>query len=242
MSGWRAGADGCRSGWCVALRRESFAEIRIVVVRTTAGLFDLRHAAGLDSEPVRIVVDLPIGLLSEARAGGRTCEQEARTLVGPRRNSVFFSPARCALAATSHAEASRLNAAGRPGLKLSAQCYGLFPKIREVDALITPELQEARIREGHPECSFAVMNDDEGARFAKSKYFGMKERLRLLRDVAGYGGVEEMLETDRAASDDDVLDAVACLWTAERIDRGEARILPSKDERDERGLRMAIHA
>ena len=41
-------------------------------------------------------------------------------------------------------------------------------------------------------------------------------------------------------ANDDLLDALAVLWTAERYLRNEAQPLPGETERDERGLRMEI--
>jgi predicted RNase H-like nuclease len=39
---------------------------------------------------------------------------------------------------------------------------------------------------------------------------------------------------------DDIIDALAALWTAERIARGEARMLPPQPPVDEMGLRMEM--
>lgn len=41
-------------------------------------------------------------------------------------------------------------------------------------------------------------------------------------------------------ADDDVLDAIAVLWTATRIARGEGRGLPDPPPRDPTGLPMEI--
>ena len=42
--------------------------------------------------------------------------------------------------------------------------------------------------------------------------------------------------------DDDILDAFAALWSAERLLRGEAITLPVEPELDATGLAMEIHA
>ena len=43
-----------------------------------------------------------------------------------------------------------------------------------------------------------------------------------------------------AVADDDLLDAFAALWSAQRLARGEARVLPSSPELDGTGLAMEI--
>jgi predicted RNase H-like nuclease len=43
-----------------------------------------------------------------------------------------------------------------------------------------------------------------------------------------------------AVSDDDINDAFAALWTAERIANGEAVVIPTQTQRDGAGLRMEI--
>jgi predicted RNase H-like nuclease len=50
-------------------------------------------------------------------------------------------------------------------LGLSVQAYHLIPRIRELDALLTPDLQ-ARVWESHPELSFRAMT---GAPIASPK-------------------------------------------------------------------------
>ncbi len=44
-----------------------------------------------------------------------------------------------------------------PPKKISKQIFHLFPKMREIDALMTPELQ-VRVFEVHPELAFWAMN------------------------------------------------------------------------------------
>jgi predicted RNase H-like nuclease len=71
---------------------------------------------------------------------------------------------------------------------------------------------------------------------------GRRQRLRLAEGWLGAG----VLERARAhvsrgdAADDDILDAVAALWTATRIVTGHARTLPPTPPVDATGLRMEI--
>lgn len=198
------GVDGCRAGWVVAgpsgvVVAPSFEEVLAV--------------AGVDGV---VGVDMPIGL---PEAGQRACDVEARRLVGARRSSVFPAPTRRALAWTSWAEARGM----------SMQAFNLLGKVREVDAVMTAELQE-RVFEVHPEASFAAM---AGAPLAwpKRTAQGQAERLRAL----GLSGVPRAA----GAAADDVLDALAVQWTAMRAARGSERRL-GDGARDARGLRMEI--
>jgi predicted RNase H-like nuclease len=132
-----------------------------------------------------IVIDVPIGLLESGR---RHCDTLARQRIGPRRNSVFTAPLRPMLQASSHAESSAI----RRGIEekgYSMQGFGIVPLVRSVDQVMTPELQ-TRIREGHPEVSFAAMAGMP-LQHPKLKAAGKLERIELLRTVclaAGHTG------------------------------------------------------
>ena len=185
-----------------------------------------------------IALDMPIGLSDET---ARACDLAARRLLGrPRGSSVFPAPCRAALGATTYRRACALS--GRTlGVALSRETFNILPKIRQVDALMTPALQEF-VREVHPEVVFALLaGRGRGLRYAKRTADGERERRRLLRRVAppfDPDAVRRRLGPGRVARDD-VIDAVACLVAAARIGRGEALVLPEGAvARDARGLRM----
>jgi predicted RNase H-like nuclease len=154
------GLDGCKKGAWVAARPGPHFEI----VLDLAPLL-----AAAESGQLRIVLDVPIGLC----AAGRSCDAEARRLLGRRASSVFTPPCRAALCATSQADASRLNlAAGGKGI--GCQGFGILSRIATVDALMRPELQR-RVHEGHPEVSFAVVRGapmEHAKRLGKAKMSG----------------------------------------------------------------------
>ena len=187
-----------------------------------------------------IAIDMPIGLNDD---GPRACDLAARRLLGrPRASSVFPAPCRATLAATTYERACRLSRRTL-GVALSRETFNILPKIRQVDALITPALQE-RVREVHPEVVFALLSGrGRGLPHAKRTRAGERSRLALLRQVSPRfdpTAVRRRLGVGRVARDD-VIDAVACLVAAARIWRGEARVLPDAGlERDARGLRMEI--
>ena len=205
-----AGVDGCRGGWAVALAdADSILEVR--VLPTFAEVVALRCDA--------VAVDMPIGLLDHGR---RACDVEARRRLGPRRSSVFPTPLRPMLTATTYAEASAV--AG-----LSRQAFNLLPKIREVDAVMTPHRQRT-IVEVHPELCFAALIGAP-CQAPKRTPEGRAERrgavtLPIDRPPAG-------------AAWDDVLDAGALVHTARRLVHGAVERL-GDGARDARGLRCEI--
>jgi predicted RNase H-like nuclease len=178
-------------------------------------------------------IDIPIGL---AARGPRACDREARRMLGPRRNSVFPAPARTVLGASSYEEACALSRRVS-GRAISKQLYNIVPKIQEVDRL------QARSRLPHlfemcPELSFALM---AGApmRHSKRTPAGRAQRIEALRsDFGDLGSFAE--PPPRGATREDVLDALAGVWTARRYATGECVRLGG--EEDETGLCMAVIA
>lgn len=79
---------------------------------------------------------------------------------------------------------------------------------------------------------------------SKKSGFGFATRLRLVE--ARFPGQFDLVRRSvgrRAAADDDILDAFAALWTAERIFHGAARMFPEPPTpRDSMGLPMEMLA
>jgi predicted RNase H-like nuclease len=182
-----------------------------------------------------VAVDIPIGLAPD---GPRRADVEARRQLGPRRSSVFPAPVRTVLGAASYEEACALSRAAC-GKAISKQLFNILPKIREVDALVTP-LRQQRVFEMSPELSLAVL---AGApmHHAKTTAAGRAERLRVLGDVFGREEIAHHLRRAPAgARSDDVLDAFAGAWTARRHAAGDH--LQLGGQLDDRGLRMEVIA
>ncbi len=233
-----AGLDGTPKGWlCVVLDVERSDIINILCLPK---IFDLLN---LDNRPQIAGIDIPIGLLEISRRGGRDCDRAARKLLGaPRQSSVFPPPARPALAAATHQEASLLNASAGDALRISRQTFGILPKIREVDEFISPERQRW-LREVHPEISFAMMAE-VACLHRKSTVDGWEERRKRLAD-AGLPDPKDLLERFDLAWGlrADLADAMAAAWSASRVLRDCAVTLPSDTPPvDSRGLRMEIVA
>lgn len=239
---WIAGVDGCRGGWLVVLRTvDGDAEPRARIVPTFADVLALPEA------PRIIALDMPIGLPARSGIGGRAADIAARSRLGARRSSVFAVPARAAVMARDYRDACAIaHAHSDPPRKLSKQTFNLFPKMREVDALMTPALQD-RVVECHPETAFWAMNGEaplDAPKKVKSRPHppGLGERRKLL---ATTGLPPPFLQTRFRAAEagpDDLLDACACAWTARRVLSGTAHRFPDTPPRDQRGLRQEIWA
>lgn len=218
------GVDGCRGGW-VLCRRDSDGSLDIRVVKTLA-----EACEGLSV----LAVDMPIGLM-DAPIPGRACEPEARALLPGKASSVFPTPCRPALACTTHAEANATSR--RLGKGLNQQTFHLFPKMREIDALMRGSRKLRRVvYEAHPELAFARMNGGRPVLSKKRQPEGFEERLKLLRKH----GFRVKIERHSGAGRDDILDAVAVCRTAMLIAAGAATRLGPARARDAHGLPMNI--
>jgi predicted RNase H-like nuclease len=228
------GVDGCRAGW-LAVRVEWSSE-RLAL---DYALYP-RFAPILEQYPdaAAIAVDMPMGLYESGRVRARPCDQAARQRLGRRACCVFLPPTRAMLDADAYAP---LRALG-----LSVQAYHLIPRIRELDALLTPDLQ-ARVWESHPELSFLAIT---GAPIPHPKRTaeGYAARVDALRCAFGDAGDafanalaafrEQVAPKD--AGMDDFLDACALAWSAQRCLRGESEVCIGDPTHDARGLLMAI--
>lgn len=232
---WVAGVDGCKRGWFVIL-----LDIRTGSV-THKCCLTLVDVINLPQQPSIIAIDMPIGLLNQAVHGGRLCEIEARAILGkPRRSSVFSSPVRQTLSATTFNSATRINRSSSPSqIGISIQSYHILRKINETDNIITVSLQ-CRIKEVHPELCFFEMSKNRSLAKKKSKQ-GKDERKKLLIGE-GFSCVDNIAKsysrTDVAL--DDILDACAAAWTARRIIQKMALRIPVTPVCDNRGLLMEM--
>lgn len=237
-----AGVDGCKAGWLCVLLDAVTGIPKDAFIKTS-----LAEIAALEA-PVRIAIDVPMGVDSFSSALGRGCDTALRRELGQRQSSVFAVPARAALAEADYRLACDAALAhSDPPRMVSKQCFHIFPRIREADALITPQLQ-ARIVECHPEGAFWAMNGKQPlAEPKKLKSRGYPPGLTLRRALLQKAGFPaEFLAARRFkaahAGEDDFLDACACAWTARRVLRGEAHRFPDQPRIDPRGLRMEIWA
>lgn len=230
-----AGVDGCPAGW-IAVLWDGDARIYSQLCASFADVVAL--PAGI------IAVDMPIGLPERS---GRPPERAVRAKLGDRQSSVFAVPSGKAISCADYREACRVNLLhSDPPKKVSKQCFHLFPKMREIDALITPALQ-ARIFESHPELAFWVMNGETPLALPKKmKSAPFAPGLDLRRILLRKAGLPiDGLNADYRRRDvgaDDLLDACACAFVAWRIVNGRSIRFPEDPPRNARGLRMEINA
>lgn len=227
-----AGTDGCRSGW-VVVRRIAYGPIEAEVVPDAATL--IRSVAANH----RLLVDVPIGL---TEIGPREADRMARRFLGwPRMTSVFSAPIRPVLEAKSYDDASRIRRdVEHKGM--SRQAWAITPKIREMDIAIR-ELDpgQSMVREGHPEVSFKAWAGDP-MQNKKKKPAGRAERERLIAGHFGESLVSNLWPQlrGRGVAKDDFIDALAMLWSAERLRAGQEQVIPPEPDHDNYGLRMEI--
>ncbi len=227
------GVDGARHGWLGVW--EQGRELAYAWYESPSALCSAHRDA------VVIAVDIPIGL---SDSGRRISDELARKMVGGQRaSSIFSSPVRGILDASTQAEASRRHRL-IDGRGFGAQSFAILPKIRAWDALLTwdEELRD-RVFEVHPEVSFAALGGGLGLAERKKSPEGVAKRIALLGPEFGSDSVRALIAScpRREASTDDVLDALVALWSARRIASGHAGALPSPPLVDSAGLRMAIH-
>jgi predicted RNase H-like nuclease len=125
---------------------------------------------------------------------------------------------------------------------MSCQAWGIVPKVREVDELLreNPEFR-SRTREVHPEVSFFYMNRHSPLPDSKKTETGQAQRSNLLQAHFGtYVNSALLARKQHGCARDDILDAFAALWTAERIVRGAASQMPNLPGVDSFGLSMEI--
>lgn len=246
-----AGVDGCKGGW-IAVRADPGLAPTVRIYPEFATL-----VAGLPTDAV-VAVDMPIGLPDFTNRGGRGPESLVRPMLGQRQSSVFSIPSRAALYAETadftnaedwYAAHRRASAVARrtsnPPRGVSIQAFGIFAKIREIDALLVaqPALR-SQIHESHPEVAFCRLNNGEPMSLPKKTKgavnpAGMAERKALL---CRHGYASSFLDQrpPAGAASDDFLDAAAMMLIAARIVRGEARPVPDPPALDRFGIPVAI--
>jgi predicted RNase H-like nuclease len=178
----------------------------------------------------RAMIDMPIGL---PESGYRACDHAARRLLGAARSRVFLGARRPLLGFTDYAAANAW--AKSDGKGLSRQCWHILPKIAEVDAFITPALQDT-VLEAHPELVFQRLNRGHALPPKKTPE-GLRLRRALLA-AGGFAAIDRWIAMLRGsgARADDLCDACALALAAQ----APAGPVPCARETDACGLRMEI--
>jgi len=229
------GVDACKYGWfAVSLDEEGWQ------IKTFSNIFSLWNCY---KDAALVLVDVPIGL-RERDNNERLCDKEARKLLGYKRgSSVFPVPCRAAVYAKSYEEASKINQ-NNTGRKLSKQSWGIIPKIKEVDQLLSSNMAaRAKIREIHPEVCFWAFTGYKPMTYSKKKGLGFEKRLEVLSSI--YPKTQDVVDSAlstylrREVAKDDILDALVAAVTASMAKRGLLTI-PVTLETDMVGLPMEM--
>jgi predicted RNase H-like nuclease len=217
------GLDGYSRGW-VAVRIDGGVR-ELLLLNTISELLALKFD--------RAGVDMPIGLPEQ---GSRGCDVDARTMLRPHSSRVFTGARRALWDHDTHARVNEvLKLRGEAGI--SIQLWGLRGKISEVDAIMTPALQQ-RIREVHPELVFLRLNFGRALPSKKTED-GIAQRMRLLRRE-GFVELKDWIARKLpGVKTDDILDASAVAIAARDFTQGN--VLPrGAAVKDAKGLKMQI--
>jgi predicted RNase H-like nuclease len=220
-----AGVTPCRGGWLVAaskLQGTIFAPEDPARIETFVDVVDMRPSYSI------IALNAPVGGLERAQAGGRTCDREARALLGRRAAAVKSAPV--------HVE-SREGTDLLPD-HIDAISRTLLPRYQEAARELAP-FRQRTIYEVNAELSFYQLNGEAPMQWGKHSEKGIEERRAVLE--AKIPGVLRIIDAEvPGATPSHLLDVAAILWTARRVFAHAAVRIPTDPEWDEQGLRMEI--
>ncbi len=171
-----------------------------------------------------IVVSAPIGFRDVPGTAARTCDREARALLGARRAAVSNAPTY-----------ETLRSGEWRGAHLDAVGVMLLPYYREIFAEMSP-FRQRTVYSGHPELTFYRLNGDRPLRHSKNREDGRMERREILeRRIQSLHMVLKM--QDAGVGLKYLYDAAALLWSARLVSGHGARRIPQDAEWDSEGLR-----
>jgi predicted RNase H-like nuclease len=173
-----------------------------------------------------IALNAPVGGLDQATIGGRTCDREARALLGRRGSAVKSAPIAVDSPDGTNLLPDHIDAISR----------ALLPRYQEVAREMAP-FRQRTVYEVNADLSFYQMNDDIPMRWSKYSEKGKEERRSLVESKLP-GALRIINAEVPGATVSHLLDAAAILWTARRIFAKAAIRIPRDPEWDEQGLRM----
>lgn len=237
------GCEGALGGWltaeCVGDSAADSSSWR-TSISLRASIADVADRRA-DSNAI-VAMAVPMGLLDSVDF--RTCDRQAREVLGDRRVCVWAPPSRPLLTASTYTEA-RLRVAElrktRPKAKsLTAQQFGLAPRIKEADDWLQdhPGAQEW-LHEVHPELAFCDMAGHP-LEEKKSSQAGQHARRRLVEHAFhdALGVIDSTSFLAKEARLPDILNAYALLHAALRVFSGKYEQLGG--DRDGLGLIMRM--
>ena len=207
------GVDACRGGWVAVVLDDG-------LVTATRLATTLEQIVTAWPEARAIGVDMPLGLVER---GWREADLLGAARLGRHRSRIFLLPPRAVWEAATHEEAvRRCRQLTDPPAGCSRQAWGLRDKLLPANELYAS--QQHRLFEVHPEISFAELNGGMPVAASKKTWNGQMTRRALLGDVGI--SLPGHLAAAGTVPPDDILDAAAVAWSANRIARGQASSLP----------------
>lgn len=216
------GIDGCKSGWFSIWENQD----KSIHSAVFSNLNELKNFFKNESQLI-LGIDMPV-VLSEVIP--RQADQLARKLLSKKASSVFTAPTPEMLDQPNYEKAS-LVSKRLFGKSMSLQSWYLFPKIKDVQTMIHHE--DMQIYEIHPELSFRAMNNEQVILESKKTQEGFALRNALL-SMHFKNFIFEDIRNQHARKDvmdNDILDALAVLWSAKRIQSNQASYLPQAPEK-----------
>ena len=223
-----AGLDGCRAGWvaAVALRAppggESTALRRFATIDDAVRWWE-DATVGVGPRPP-MAIDMPIGL--PARHEPRACDVQARRRLGRRWMCVFAPPDRELLghdfaAAREIVHRRRAADPARSYAVATHETVNIAPKIAGVDRVLRASPGRADwLIEVHPELSFRTLAGEDLAPKRSSGGAACRRALVAARFPDAPQRLDAVRWRRREVGADDLLDAYAALWTAQRFVAG----------------------
>lgn len=220
-----AGVTPCRGGWLVAaakLQGTIFAPEDPIRLETFADVVDMRPGYAI------VALNAPVGGLEQATAGGRTCDREARALLGRRGSAIKSAPVHVESRQGTDLLSEHIDAISRT----------LLPRYQEVASEMAP-FRQRTVFEVNAELSLYQMNENTPMTWGKHSEKGAQER-RSLIELKLPGALRIIDAEVPGVTPAHLLDVAAILWTARRIFAKAGIRIPSDPEWDEQGLRMEL--
>jgi predicted RNase H-like nuclease len=215
------GIDGCKYGWIVA-EVEPSGGLSIQLIKS------LNYLESIISQKAIAGIDIPLAIHEK---GFRMADAEARALLKSRASTIFSAPALETLHSDNYTAACEINES-ICGKKISKQSWFLFSKIKEARTIFCQEQKKIKLYEVHPELSFMAMNDMNVIELGKKTNEGFKVRYKLVKKLFPKFNFEKIRANFKRSdvADDDILDAIAALWSTHKIIANMASYVPKKPE------------
>ncbi len=215
------GIDGCRFGWVVA-EEKTKGDLSIQLIES------LNYLESVISKKAIAGIDIPLAIHEK---GFRMADAEARVLLKSRASTIFSAPAKETLLSDNYNDACAINES-ICGKKISKQSWFLFSKIKEARTIFCQAHKKIKLYEVHPELSFMAMNDMRVIELGKKTDEGFKMRHKLVKKLFSKFDFEQTRANFKRCdvADDDILDAIAVLWSTQKIVANMAFYVPKKPE------------